>query len=282
MGDWRVRPTLLEEWDESFDTILSLDENGTSELEGIRRNLFKYVFSGNDLDDRWFTVTGVLMNRSDFLKFKEDILQLKKKHWPEGLYDYKNGTKRVVLHSREIRKKEGPFSPKNISYSTFMDDLTSFISDTPFTIYSSSINKVDHIIKYSNPYPVYSLCLEFVLERYCRQLKRDNKTGALWLESRGKREDIELLSYVTNLIDNGNRYFSKENFDCIKGVYFNPKWDKQSNGQMSHILLELADLVSFPIHKYVRSNNKDQAYRVIEKKIYNYPCVDGYGLKKFP
>lgn len=281
MSDWRLRPTLIEEWEESIDSVLAIDENGTVDLKGIRNN-FRKVYSDKAHNDRWFTISGIAINRSEYPRFVDLINTVKYSHWDDGCFNYSNGNKRVVFHSREVRKRIGPFNPKNINYSSLMDDITAVIDQINFDVYSSTIDKAEHILKYSNPYPVYNLCMEFIIERYCRSLKRLGQNGILLLESRGKREDKEILTYIVGLLENGNRYFSGEDLCCIKGVYFNPKWSKKHQSKMSFPILELADLVSYPIHKYVKLDTKDLAYGVVEKKINNYPDYAGYGLKVFP
>lgn len=289
MEDWSKRPILIDHWDENVDTIMAIDENGTNDLIGIQKKIKKdYIRALIDRDsvalphDRWFTITGVIMERDYFPTFKDNINTIKYSYWDEGKFNYKKGQRRVVFHSRDIRKKEGPFNPKFIQYEDFLNDITNLVNNTDFTILSSSIDKVKHVLNYTNPFPVYDLCLDFIVERYCRHLNRENKTGLLLLESRGKKEDRRILKHLVNLMENGNNYWDSDHFSCIKGVYFNPKWCFKQNGQASFVLLELADLVSYPIFKYVSRGIEDHAFNALKYKIYNYPSFDGYGLKVFP
>lgn len=289
MSDWRNRPTLIENWDEDIDTFMAIDENGTTDFKGIQKKVNEDFFATfRDQSkivlpyDRWFTITGVVMERNNFAIFKDTMNGIKYNYWNEGKYQYKKGLKRVVFHSREIRKKEGPFNPKFINYGELMNDISSLVEKTSFKIFSSSIDKLTHILSYSNPFPAYNLCLEFIIERYCRYLRSTGKTGMLLLESRGKKEDKIILEHLVDLLENGNRYWRAEDFQCIKGVYFNPKWCFNQENQTSFVLLELTDLVSYPIFKYVSMDKKDRAFEVIEQKIHNYPQYSGYGLKKFP
>lgn len=281
MVDWWSRPTPLQYWDQKIDSIMAIDENGTNDLDGNSKDFSKYILSHDD-NDRWFTITGVVINQEEFPSFRDRMVSIKDAHWKDGKFKYKDGLKRVVFHSREIRKKAGPFNPKLINYCKFITDISSLIEQTGFIVYSSSIDKVKHIQKYSNPYHVYKLCLEFIVERYCRYLNDTGKTGLLFLEARGKKEDAEVLKYLVGLINEGNKYNQSQFFKQIKSIFFNPKWCTITNGQASYIQLELADLVSFPIYKFVRSGKKDKSYIIVEKKLYNYPCVEGFGLKKFP
>jgi len=291
MSDWRKRPSLIDEWEESIDCVLAIDENGTTDLEGVRNifssNLFGLLQASYDkslyLHERWFTITGVMFERSQFSTFKDKINTIKYAHWEEGMYKYKQGDRRVVFHSREIRKREGPFNPKLINYPNLMGDISSMINELDFRVYSASIDKIQHIVKYTNPYHVYDLCLNFIIERFCRYLNSNNKKGILMLESRGKEEDAKVLKFLVDLLDEGNNFHNKSHFECIKGVYFNPKWCfAKNNAKASFILLELADLVSYPIFKYVKTGSKDLAFEALERKLHHYPDFHGYGIKMFP
>ena len=288
---WRSRPTIIDNWPGDIDKIIAIDENGTCDLNSIKK-IFKndsvkllkaYKDTSKYMHERWFTITGVVLKKVDFPNFKEEVNAIKYRHWDNGIYDYKSGKRRVVFHSREIRRKEGPFNPKVVDYAQLQNDISLMIKSTDFRIYSSSIDKINHVFTYSKPFHVYNLNLNFIIERFCWELNRNNESGIILLESRGKKEDLRILRYLTNLIDNGNNFKSKEHFSGIKGVYFNPKWCLEKNkGKASYILLELADVVSYPIFKYTKTNNKDKAFLTFEDKIYNYPYYNGYGLKKFP
>lgn len=291
MSDWKDRPTLVDNWDESIDYTMAIDENGTTDLEGVRKlfngNHFELLKASFDktsyIHERWFTISGVIMERSKFAAFKDSINTVKFSYWNDGLFNYKNGERRVVFHSREIRKREGPFNPKLINYTDFIEDLTAVIKNQDFKIFSSSIDKISHISTYSNPYHVYELCLNFIVERFCIKLNNENKNGILLLEARGKEEDAGILKFLVELLENGNNYHNKKHFKRIKGVYFNPKWCFNKNkGKASFPLLELSDLVSFPIFKYIKTGRKDLAFEAFEQKLHNYPNFHGYGIKKFP
>lgn len=291
MKDWRIRPTLIEEWDESIDYIMAIDENGTTDLEEVRNlfngNIFDLFVASNSQSrykhDRWFTISGVIMDRDNFPSFRHSINLIKYAYWQDGIFKYKQGERRVVFHSRDIRKREGPFNPKLIDYPSFINDISTFIQNQNFEILSASIDKIKHITTYSRPFHVYNLCLDFIVERFCRKLNYLNKDGILVLEARGKREDAEILRHLVRLLDNGNNFHNSEHFNRIKGVYFNPKWCfTKNNGKASYVILELADLVSFPIHKFIKLRTKDLAFTTLEPKLLNYPNYIGYGIKEFP
>lgn len=289
MEDWRKRPTIIHEWNEEFDCVMAIDENGTTDLKGIRKKIRQDFFSaiGNKdkialPHDRWFTISGVVMEKDAFATFRDAINSIKYGHWEEGKFDYKQGNKRVVFHSSEIRKRVGPFNPKFINYGDLMTDISGLVENSNFLIYSSSIDKISHVLSYANPYPVYNLCLDFIVERFCRSLNLSGKKGILLLESRGKKEDKHILKHLINLLEKGNHFHLPGHFNCIKGVYFNPKWSSVQKDQASFVLLELADLISYPIFKFVSTGNQDAAFNILKNKLYNYPNYDGFGLKRFP
>jgi hypothetical protein len=289
MGEWRKRPTIIDNWDENIDTVMAIDESGTTDLKGIRKKIKQDFFAAlTNKDkivpphDRWFSITGIVMTREDFPNFRDSVNGIKYGHWNDGKFQYKKGLQRVVLHSSEIRKRVGPFNPKLIDYGTLMTDITSMVDKANFEIFSSAIDKITHVLSYSTPFPVYDLCLDFIIERYCRSLNASGKNGILMLESRGKKEDKIILEHLINLVDKGNYFHQPNHFKCIKGIYFNPKWSNKHEKQASFILLELADLISYPIYKFVSTGTQDMAYNVFEKKFYHYPYYNGYGLKKFP
>lgn len=265
---WENRPTILHNIDESVDFIMAIDENGIPSLKNLLRPT-------NDLL-QWFTITGVVFSKENLDVFIKNTTEIKNKHWYNGCFN----NKRVVFHSRDIRKKIGAFNPKIIDNNNFLNDLLNLISNNEYTVFSSSIDKFAHVRSYINPYPVYDLCLEFILERFCFKLNSTNKSGIIVVESRGSKENKLLLDTALKIITNGNRYHDSTFFSNIKGIYFNPKRTKDKKLSFPH--LELSDLISYHIHNFVKNNKKSSEYLLIEPKLYNYPNFTGYGMKLFP
>lgn len=265
---WRARPIVLNNIDVDIDYILAVDENGIPSLKDL-------LHPKNDLL-QWFTITGVVFTRDNLKTFIEETTKIKNKYWENGCFN----KKKVVFHSRDIRKKIGAFNPKLINHEEFLEDLEKLITTNEYRIYSSSIDKFAHVRSYINPYPVYDLCLEFLLERYCFELNSENKKGIIVVESRGERENKLLLDTALKIMTYGNRYHDPSFFSNIKGIYFNPKRTK--NKKLSYPQLELADSISYHIHNYVKTNYKSDDFLSIESKLYNFPNYNGYGMKIFP
>lgn len=278
---WRNRPTFKHSWNKDIDYIMFIDENGDASIDHIIKALKNNKpINGNT----FFTITGCLMHRDDFLKSRDDILKIKYKYWENGLALYSNKSKRVCFHSREIRGRKHPFDNNSIEVQAFMNDLSEYMKDLPITIFSYTMDKKSHCSRYSDPYSPYTLGLEFIFERLVKYHMNHDEKVIIIIESRGKKEDKELLNHIKDLIDYGTRYVSNSYFKKIKGVYFNPKWSKEDDYKKSYFGLEIADLVSFPIHKYCRNAfcNKDLPFLCIEDKIYGCPDYYGKGIKTFP
>jgi hypothetical protein len=265
---WRSIPLPVEQANmANTDYIIAFDETGTPSLKNLS------IFSKTN--NHQFTLSGVIFDKTTINNIAEKIITLKKSFWENG--EYKNH--RVLFHSRYMRKKEGPFNPKIIENAKFNTSLKKTLSDLPFEISSSSIDKLNHKLKYARPRPVYNLAMEFILERLTYRLNWLNSSGIIVLESRGMKEDKELLLQMVSILENGNKYVNNKDFNCIKGIYFNNKWT--SDRHKSYWPLEIADIVSYSIHQHAL--NKDSPlYEIINKKIIGYPHVNGRGLKKFP
>ena len=277
--NWRNRPTKVDNVPQNIDYIISIDENGTSNL----RKVLQAKQAGEPAPDseRHFTVTACMFRTRDFESASEMVMLLKNKYWRNALFSYGDQQKRVCLHSKEIRGHKGAFHPEIIDYDSFILDLSQLIEDLPMTVYASHIDKVQHVNKYCYPDAPYDLCMNFVLERITKDLG-DSETCVVILESRGAKEDMELLNQIKRLIDYGNHYASVLQLSKIRGVYFNPKWSKEDHCQKSYWSLEIADVCSYPIYKYFAHGKRDQAFDIVETKFRAFPRYRGRGLKSFP
>lgn len=278
-SNWRNRPTSIDYFSKDIDYIISIDENGTSSLKKVDEAKQKNVQVPDY--EKHFVVTACVIKVSDFELARDKVMSLKEKYWENALFNYDGQDKRVCFHSREIRNKKDAFDPNVINYECFVADLSGLIDSLPIVVYSSYINKENHVKKYKYPKSPYDLCMNFVLERIMHDIG-NNKKCIVVLEARGKDEDKALLKQIKALIDNGNQYNPASLFAKIKGVYFNPKWSECSHCQKSYWALEIADLCSYPIYKIFAHKKKDRSFDVVEKKINGYPTYIGKGLKTFP
>jgi len=121
----------------------------------------------------------------------------------------------------------------------------------------------------------------FHLERYI-YATQSHKKGIIILEERGWKEDNELLKQI-NLTINvyGARHIKPGELQAkIDGVFFSTK--RKSLEDRTRTGLELTDLFSYPIHKFIRNKVKDKPFQIVEKKIDGFPNYMNKGLKIFP
>ena len=277
---WRNRPKFKRSWPNDIDVIMFVDENGDASIKSIKKNL--KVGKPIEGNNKYFTTTGSAIRKENFEQTRKDIIRLKEEHWQDGLYPYKDKVKRICFHSHEIRKGKDAFNSSVIDTNKFIKDLSNYMMNLKIDIFSATLDKEAHCRKYSEPDNPYDLCMNFILERFVKFYLGKDEKAIVVLEARGKVEDSKLLNHIKYLIDNGTEYVSKDYFKKIKGVYFNPKWCKDSDEKKSYFGLEIADLVSYPIHKCNTKDNKDRAFECIENKIYGFPTYLGRGIKKFP
>lgn len=275
---WRNRPNYINYCPPEADYALFLDENGNDSLKGILKKQDEH-----EGKQEYFTVTGIAVKSQDLQYIKEEIMALKHKHWENACFFYNKQLKRICFHSRDIRKKQGPFNPAIIDIEQLLGDLNNLVSNIPITIFSSSIEKVEHCRRYANPEHPYNLCLGFILERFTKYFMSLQNISILVLEARGKKEDRNVLNFIKKLLDTETKYVNNATFkQKIMGVYFNNKWSKNDDYLKTYFCLELADLVSYPIYKLIRHGIKDKAFKCLENKIYGYPNYWGKGIKVFP
>ncbi|WP_028551732.1 DUF3800 domain-containing protein [Paenibacillus sp. UNC451MF] len=279
--EWKQRPRLIEYWPDDVDFVMGVDENGTSDLLSIKRKVDADKTNEIDSSIKDFTLTGVIFDKKRYDILKKEMNDIKFTFWNEGLCDYKGSLKRVCFHSSEIRKRSYPFN--RINYDDFMPAISNMIDKIPTKIISCYIDKKKHYLKYKTPDHPYHIAIRFIMERYCKGLNEANKKGIIIIESRGKKEDRFVLKHIVEILEQGTNQNKASHFNNIAGVYFNPKWWTSDNDKSTFVVLELADLLSFPIHKYARNQCdekfKDISFQLIEKKFYKFPKYLGWGLK---
>lgn len=278
---WYDKPTKIRRLNNEIEYIMCIDENGSS---NNLTYILKQISNDKEVleDDKYFTITGCIFTKKEYMDSKNIIKELKNKYWKDGkFYDKKsNKEKAVCFHSREIRKHDNCFNDSLINYDEFMVDLTNTMINIQCKIISISINLYEYL-KRGYTHNVYNVAFDFLLERYIYATS-GNKKGIIMLEARGKEEDSELLEHISKVIrKTGTKSIkSSELKNKIKGVYFNPKWNEEYSA--TYTGLEITDLYSYPIHKFIKRNKKDQAFLTYENKIVGYPNYNNKGIKVFP
>lgn len=276
--EWLEKPTEIKTWEKDINYVMFVDESGTSDLT----NILKCISQRKEIDisEKIFTITGCIFTQKNYKEAKEKINELKNKYWKDGKYTFKGKTKKVCFHSREIRKRINAFDENLINYDEFIKDLSTLMDSLNYTIISINIDKEKYLRK-GYTFNTYNTAMCFLIQRYIYVMPNHSK-GLIMLEARGKKEDKMLLTELKHIIfDTGIKsILSTELQQKIAGIYFNPKWNKEYDDTFTGI--EVADLSSYPIHKYVRNNVKDKAFELISNKFDKYPDYINKGLKMFP
>lgn len=186
----------------------------------------------------------------------------------------------VILHSRDIRKAQGEFGflTNPSQRANFLKRLNDIMAESKYDLIASAIRKQEHRDRYGlhadNP---YDLALTFSLERLLPLLE-DQRQRKIQLiaESRGKKEDDELMLSFLRVVSRGTAYIKAERF---KNVDFRLKFVPKV---MNILGTQLADLTAYPIARYVLNPSRpNPPYEVLKGKFYR-GRGSIYGLKVFP
>jgi hypothetical protein len=241
------------------DYLVFVDESGDHGLDTI------------DSGYPMFVLAFCVMRKDDYVNALTPALQrFKLKHF---------GHDNVVLHERDIRKDQGAFAflKTKAKKQAFLDELTTIIEATPFTLICSVIRKEQLRAKYVEPDNPYHIALGFGLERVFFFLRGKGATAGkthVMVEQRGKREDAELELEFRRVCAGANYRHEQLPFE-IAFV------DKKSNSAG----LQVADLVARPVGlNILRPDQNNRAFEVLRPKFYAGPGgrLNGWGLKCFP
>lgn len=185
----------------------------------------------------------------------------------------------VILHEREIRKREGPFKilfDKDVR-EAFYQRLNSTIDEATFKVVACIIDKYKYRntgYKADSPYRV---AMEFGLERAFFEIQGKGQTGKktfVVFESRGKKEDDELESEFRRLMSRTKVIGMRSTFEFLTA-------SKKTNSSG----LQLADMVARPLALHgLRPDQTNRALAIILKKLRRSRQgeINGWGLKLLP
>lgn len=220
-----------------------------------------------------FVLCGILISEDDHRMIDNKIKELKSKFWDN---------KKVILHSRDIRKCEKEFQilfNEEIKKNFYLG-INEIVSASDYTIIASAIKKEKYLQKYGKLQDdVYEVALSFIIERaifFIDDIATREKEITIVIEKRGKSEDKKLEEHFQRLRTRGTQFVSDARIKNYKmEIYFFEK-SKNING------LQFADLIAYPIARFVLDPERaNPAFEVLEKKIYS-KNGKRYGLKVFP
>ena len=282
---WYTYPNITDTWGKSDDYIMFIDENNS--VNSI--NVVKRKISNNEKitpNENIFTVTGCIFSPENYHKASLKFQNLKNKYWSNGQYfdEKKQKNCHVCFHSEDIRGRKKAFHNTVLNtkqYNSFIIELDNVLNACEYKIISININLKEYLL---NPYNietnVYKVAFNFIIERFIYNMRSSNK-GTIIFEARGKKEDKLLLEHIDMIINHkGTEFISSEELSKkINGVYFNKKIGPRGN---TYTGLEIADLSSYPIHRYIKFGTVGKDLKTIKLKIVGYPNCMGKGLKIYP
>lgn len=242
---------------------LFIDESGDHSLDSINE------------DFPIFALLGIVIDNDNYKKLEESVNKFKIKYFK---------TTEIILHSRDIRKCEGPFSVLfNLKVKeSFYKDLNNIITNAKMTLVSSAILKGRHIEKYGKlADDPYEIALTFVLERalYEFDSRGINSKTEVIIESRGKKEDATLAQRYNHLLYKGSGLVLPSRFVSKYQEEITFKKKREND-----IGLQIADLCIYPIaRKVLYPKEPYPSFDIVKTKIRSgKKGIIGYGLKIFP
>ncbi len=219
-----------------------------------------------------FTLCGIIVSQEQLDIITEKINALKKVFW---------GDKKVILHSRDIRKCQNGFE---IFFDLdvkrrFYEQINEILKEKMYVIVCCSILKEPYIRQYGRLNDVYGQSLSYIMERtvfYLDNFANNSIHLTTIVECRGKKEDKALLDYYNKVSDRGTYWVTSAR---IKNYFKEFEMRRKSDNLIG---LQIADLVAYPITKHVLDEDAvNLAFDVIKDNIYQKDRKL-YGMKVFP
>jgi hypothetical protein len=227
---------------------LFLDESGDHGLSFI------------DSQNPVFLLCGILIstNENDFIN--QTIDKIKRKFWE---------TDAIIFHSRDIRKCSNEFKillDQKLK-TKFHISLNTLMKDSKFYVIPSAIDKNKYIHQSGfKSVDIYELCLSAIFEKSIHIVNKTTRASYkldIIIERRGKREDRKLRSHLDHILLNGTSKIPQSIIGKFEVVVTFKSKKENCNG------LQLADLIAYPIAKYlINREKKNPAFEIIKDKIH--------------
>jgi len=243
--------------------FMFLDETGDHGLSYIDKNFPLFLLCGLIIDEESLSEITSLVE-----KFKKKFFH----------------TTQVILHSRDIRKCEGPFQALfDLELKeNFYKDMNEILGLPKYRLIGSGIQKDKLVRRYGKgAKDPYALSLSFVIERLVFYLDTLDKHNFVQIvaEERGKKENRELLAHFNSIVDRGTYFVAPARLRSkIRGFSFH-------NKRENVLGLQLADLCAYPMARHLLNPAEPYIpFQVICDKIYadSKGKYMGWGLKLFP
>jgi hypothetical protein len=240
--------------------------------------------------ERYLSLTGIITKFSAHERvITREIEELKR-----DLFGHHPVTNPVILHRKEIVRKEPPFQclwlPED--NAKWEAGILGLIENLPYIAGTALIDKHEHAERYKvwlyNP---YHYCMQALVERYVLWLNRHDLTGDVMAESRFKKEDKALKAAFTYLYEHGTDKIPHAVFQrCLtsREIKLEPKESNVCG-------LQLVDIIAHPSHQLLKCRLRDEEMTarfgkqvtqiLLDKHYARNPKtrqIEGWGLKTLP
>ncbi len=222
--------------------ILFLDESGDSNLRAI------------DPYYPLFVLGGVIVDYKDLEYNADKIRDFKIKYF---------GTDKVILHTKEITRREGAFHilNKKITMNDFYKDLNTLMTELKYKCIACIVDKKKHIEKYKDlALDVYEYSLHILIERFIYQIK-NKEIGMIKAEARGKIDDKQIQLAYERIQNKGTFFVKAEEIKQKIDSFKIHKKNENLNG------LQIADLIITPIGRNHLGKSCKKDFSIIKEKL---------------
>lgn len=214
---------------------LYIDETGNADLG-----------ASSDPNHRYLSLTGVIMEVDYVLhRVRPELERIKRDIFGSDPDDP------VILHRKDLLQKNHPFKALRdpAVEAEFNRRTLGLLRDSEYTTLTVVIDKLEHLNRYVVwRHDPYHYCLEILLERYVKWLRKTGGKGDILAEVRGKKDDIRLKRCYDNFYKNGTRYMRSSTIQWhITSAHLKMK-PKPANITG----LQICDLLAHPSAAYVR------------------------------
>jgi Protein of unknown function (DUF3800) len=258
---------------------LYVDEVGNGDLKA----------AATDPNLRYLSLTGVLTTvmlhdtaiQTEIDQIKSDLFG----HSPE---------RPVILHRREIVRREGPFAVLRDpdADQAFRLRLLNAIRSMPYIAITVTIDKKEHLDRYQVwRFDPYHYCLQCLVERYVLWLNRQNETGDVVIEVRFKKVDKKLKASFQRIYDFGTDVLRVD----VVQRHLTSHEIKLESKNANCAGLQLCDIIAHPSFRAMRREREnlprldDLGYEIVDilvdRRYARNPAtgrIDGWGRKWLP
>lgn len=258
---------------------LFIDEVGNSDLDS----------AATDPNVRYLALTGLIMTRSAHDNIVTPRLDAVKALIPGHERDNP-----LILHRREIVRREGRFAPlRDPAVSLAFDNgLIDLLHTSPYLVITVQIDKKLHWETYGVwHFDPYHYCLRCLVERYILYLRRHDRQGDVAIEPRYKKADKKLKISFERIYHGGTEHVTAR----IVQAHLLSR-DIQFFQKSANIAgLQIADIAAHPSARHMRfardqiTTPNDFGGRIasilVERRYARNPKtmeIDGWGTKWLP